>query len=84
MLRLAFFGSLLEPRFDPAAGSDVDATVEFAPSSRQSARQYFDFREALVRILGTNVDLVELDAMPDTRLRRIIERTRRVFHVETD
>lgn len=82
--RLAFFGSVLRTDFDPAAGgSDVDATVVFgAATGLPTARQYFDFKSALERQLQRAVDLVELDAMPDTRLKRIIVRDQRPFHVE--
>ena len=80
---LAFFGSVLREDFDPLAGSDIDATVEFRDATGlPTARQFFDFKAALEQRLRTTVDLVELDAMPETRLKRIIARTRRPFHVE--
>jgi predicted nucleotidyltransferase len=73
---LALFGSILRSDFDPAS-SDVDAAVKFGPPTSHSlARQYFDFKQALERLLSRPVDLVELEAMPDTRLKRIIERTK--------
>ena len=73
---LALFGSILRSDFDPAT-SDVDAAVKFGPPTSHSlARQYFDFKQALERLLSRSVDLVELEAMPDTRLRRIIEHTK--------
>jgi predicted nucleotidyltransferase len=40
------------------------------------ARQYFDFKTALEHLLSRPVDLVELEAMPNTRLKRIIEHTK--------
>ena len=81
--RLGFFGSVLRPEFNPAGGSDVDATVEFRdPQGQPTARQYFDFKGGLEQLLGVGVDLVELAAMPESRLKRIIERTQRTFHVE--
>lgn len=81
--RLAFFGSELRADFDPAAGSDVDATVEFRDvTGLPTARQFFDFKAALEQHLQCEVDLVELDAMPETRLKRIIARTQRPFYVE--
>jgi uncharacterized protein len=73
---LALFGSILRSDFDPAT-SDVDAAVKFGPPTSHSlARQYFDFKQALERLLSRSVDLVELEAMPDTRLKRIIEHTK--------
>jgi predicted nucleotidyltransferase len=74
--RLAVFGSILRSDFD-ARSSDVDFVVEFRQVADLSpARQYFDFKSELESLLGRSVDLVELEAMPDSRLKRIIERTR--------
>ena len=73
---LALFGSILRSDFDPAS-SDVDAAVNFGPPANDSlARQYFGFKTALEHLLSRPVDLVELEAMPDTRLKRIIEHTK--------
>jgi len=73
--RLTAFGSVLRSDFDPTR-SDVDLAVEFEPQAERSpARQYFDFKRALEELLGRPVDLVELSAMPESRLKRIIERT---------
>jgi predicted nucleotidyltransferase len=73
---LALFGSILRSDFDPKS-SDVDAAVKFGPPADDSlARQYFDFKTALEQLLYRPVDLVELEAMPDTRLKRIIEHTK--------
>jgi predicted nucleotidyltransferase len=73
---LSLFGSILRDDFDPGS-SDVDATVSFGAPHRESlARQYFDFKCALEILLARSVDLVELEAMPDTRLKRQILRTK--------
>ncbi len=73
---LALFGSILRSDFDPTS-SDVDAAVKFGPPAGDSmAHQYFDFKTALERLLLRPVDLVELEAMPNTRLKRIIELTK--------
>jgi uncharacterized protein len=73
---LALFGSILRSDFD-LTSSDVDAAVKFGPPAEDSlARQYFDFKTALERLLMRPVDLVEMEAMPDTRLKRIIEHTK--------
>jgi predicted nucleotidyltransferase len=80
--RLALFGSTLRDDFDPAR-SDVDVAVEFVSREGESpARQYFDFKTALERLFGRSVDLVELSAMPDSRLKRHIERTQRALYDE--
>jgi len=66
----------LRSDFDPAT-SDIDAAVQFGPLTRHSlARQYFDFEQALEHLLSKSVDPVELEAMPDTRSKRIIESTK--------
>lgn len=73
---LALFGSIVRGDFD-ATSSDVDAAVKFGPPADDSlARQYFDFKTALEHLLSRPVDLVELEGMPDTRLKRIIENTK--------
>jgi predicted nucleotidyltransferase len=79
---LALFGSALRTDFDPAQ-SDFDLAVEFAASNERSpADQYFDFKTALEKLLGRSVDLVELNAMPDSRLRRNIARTQIPIYAE--
>ncbi len=73
---LALFGSALRADFD-SKSSDVDFAVSFGPPAEGSlARQYFGFKQALEDLLARPVDLVELEAMPETRLKRIIERTK--------
>jgi predicted nucleotidyltransferase len=80
--RLTVFGSALRSDFDPQR-SDIDLAVEFAHEAAASpARQYFDFKFALEQLLARRVDLVELEAMPDSRLRRIIERTQVPLYAE--
>ncbi len=80
--QLAIFGSVLRQDFDTSR-SDLDFTVEFASSSEHSpAKQYFDFKAALERLLGRPVDLVELSAMPDSRLKRSIERSKVSVYAE--
>ncbi len=74
---------MLREDYDRERGSDVDVVVDFRRTAElPTARQYFDFREALAQILGAPVDLVELAGMPDGRLKRVIESTQRDFHVE--
>jgi predicted nucleotidyltransferase len=74
--QLALFGSILREDFD-SSSSDVDVVVEFEPpQSTSAARQYFDFKRDLELLLEHPVDLVELGAMEEGRLKRIIERTK--------
>ena len=78
---LSVFGSIL--REDFADASDVDVAVRFGPARGESiARQYFDFKRELEEVFGRTVDLVEIEAMPDTRLKRIIERTKVPIYAE--
>jgi uncharacterized protein len=73
--RLGAFGSVLREDFD-SDRSDIDLAVEFARSQRYGpADQYFKFKSALEQLLGREVDLVELRAMPASRLKQTIERT---------
>ena len=59
-----------------ATRSDIDLAVEFGRSRRYGpADQYFRFKESLERLLGRKVDLVELRAMPASRLKQSIERS---------
>lgn len=79
---LSVFGSALRKDFDPAT-SDIDFVVEFAvPPQGSPAHQYFGFKAALEELLNRRVDLVELSAMPESRLRRLIERTQRPVYAE--
>lgn len=82
VLELAFFGSVLTADFDASGqgASDVDATVRFGPvTGIPTARTFLDFKTALETTLQRSVDLVEFDAMPDSRLKRIIASSRRQF-----
>lgn len=74
--RLDLFGSALGEGFD-ADRSDVDVVVEFSPAEgRSGLHRYFDLKQGLEDMLKRPVDLVELHAMPDTRLKRIIQRSK--------
>jgi len=73
---LALFGSSLRPDFDPTS-SDIDLAAVFGPPPSDSlADQYFDFKEKFEELMGRPVDLVEIEVMPETRLKRIIERSK--------
>lgn len=73
--RLDVFGSALREDFD-SDHSDLDMVVEFAPRPEDGLRRYFDFKSQMEALLHRPVDVIELHTMENTRLKRIIERTR--------
>ena len=73
--KLEVFGSILRSDFDPQR-SDVDVLVEFEPRVASSFANFLDLKEALERLLGRPVDLVELHAVRNRRLRHYIEQSR--------
>jgi predicted nucleotidyltransferase len=74
--RLEVFGSILRDDFDESS-SDIDIVVEFEPKTGGGGfRQYFNLKASLESLMGRRADLVELSAMEDTRLKRIIERSK--------
>lgn len=73
--RLEVFGSASVEVNDDAA-RDIDLIVDFDRDSRQRPQPcYFEFKSDLETLLGKPVDLIELGAMPDSRLRRSIVRS---------
>ena len=73
--KLEVFGSVLRSDFDPQR-SDVDVLVEFESRVASSFANFLDFKEALERLLGRPVDLVELHAVRNRRLRHYIEQSK--------
>jgi predicted nucleotidyltransferase len=73
--KLEVFGSILRSDFDPQR-SDVDVVVEFEPRVANSFANFLGLKEALERLLGRPVDLVELHAVRNRRLRRYIEQSK--------
>jgi predicted nucleotidyltransferase len=73
--KLEVFGSILRGDFDPQR-SDVDVVVEFDPPVANSFANFLDLKEALERLLGRPVDLVELHAVRNRRLRHYIEQSK--------
>jgi hypothetical protein len=70
--RLEAFGSILRHDFD-VERSDIDILVEFQPSFSGSFENFLDLKVALEKLLGRPVDLVELSAVRNRRLRHHIE-----------
>ena len=81
VVRLEVFGSAARGAdFDPKS-SDADFLVEFRlDGDRAPLRQYFDFAEALRRILGRPVDLIEADAIQNPYLRATIDKSRELVY----
>ena len=71
--RLEVFGSILREDFDPAR-SDVDVLVEFAPQAAASFSNFLQLKASLATLFGRSVDLVELSAIRNRRLRYYIEK----------
>jgi len=85
--QLALSGSFLRAELDsgPMDGEpgNVDMVVEFGPPGHAAAApQFVDFSRELARLLGRPIELLELSAMQDCRLKRIIQRTQvRIYGV---
>lgn len=72
--KLELFGSILRD-FDPE-DIDVDLLVEFEARVANSFANFLDLKEALEQLLGRPVDLLELRAIRNRRLRHQIERSK--------
>lgn len=80
VLRLDVFGSALSDEFDDQ-NSDLDAVVEFDPADpRSGLARYFSLKQQLEALLSRPVDLVELNALPETRLKRLIQKSKVPFY----
>ena len=78
--RLELFGSAATGSFEPGR-SDVDLLVDFGDmGGRAKAHAYFDLRDGLRDVLGTEVDLVMVAAVKNRYLARDIERTKRPLY----
>ena len=65
--RLEVFGSAARgARFDPNR-SDADFLVTFTPAARNDLAAFTDLRDALERLLGRPVDLVERETVEASR-----------------
>jgi predicted nucleotidyltransferase len=73
--KLEVFGSILRDDFD-AARSDVDVLVDFQGAAKSSFGNFLALKESLEVLFGRPVDLRELDAIANRRLRRHIERSK--------
>lgn len=78
---LAVFGSILTDRFNDQ--SDVDLLVDFDTTDHEKwdyVSNYFDFRDALERILGRKVDLIEEGASHNQFFIANVNRTKRMIY----
>ena len=73
--RLEAFGSILRGDFD-AQRSDVDFLVEFDPAVSASFENFLSLKESLEALFSRSVDLVELRAVRNRRLRHYIEQSK--------
>jgi predicted nucleotidyltransferase len=72
---LQAFGSILRDDFDPAL-SDVDVLVEFDVPGADSFSNFLNLKEALEALFQRSVDLVELRAIRNKRLRYYIDQSK--------
>lgn len=78
----ALVGSSTQP--DPAVTPrDVDLLVRFEARTQGYADRYFGLREELTSIAGKEIDLIEVDALRNRRLRAEFERTKVVLYEAT-
>ena len=78
--RLAAFGSILRPDFDPLR-SDADFLVEFEPVPvADRMRNYLALREALSSLLSRPVDLIEDGAIQNPYILQSVARQQQVLY----
>jgi predicted nucleotidyltransferase len=78
--RLTAFGSAVTGAFSPES-SDFDFVVAFRDTrSADYANRYYDFAEALERLLGRKVDLVTDRSIRRPSFRRAIESANEVIY----
>jgi predicted nucleotidyltransferase len=78
--RLAAFGSILRPDFDPQS-SDADFLVEFEPVPVAARMQnYLALREALASLLSRPVDLIEDGAIQNPYILQSVARQQQVLY----
>ena len=81
--RLEVFGSILRHDFNNER-SDVDVLVEFEPQADGSFSNFLDLKESLEAIFGRSVDLLELRAIRNKRLRYYIEKSKSPVYVAAE
>jgi predicted nucleotidyltransferase len=76
---LEAFGSILHDDFD-AGRSDVDVLVEFEAQAADSFSNLLDLKQSLEALFQRSVDLVELRAIRNRRLRHYIEQSKSAIY----
>jgi predicted nucleotidyltransferase len=78
IVELSLFGSVVNGDF--REGSDVDVMVAFDKDSRWSAWDIVDMQDELRAIFGSDVDIVERDAIKNPFFRKSIMGTRKIVY----
>jgi predicted nucleotidyltransferase len=65
--RLEVFGSAARDAEFDASRSDVDFLITFTPDARNDLAAFADLKEALEKLLGRSVDLVDREAVEASR-----------------
>ncbi len=79
--RLDVFGSVASGDFDPAS-SDLDFLVEFDATVNQSRfDNFFQFQQALQKLFGRNIDLVEPGGLKNPYFIESVNQTKRGIYV---
>jgi len=73
--KLEVFGSILRDDFDTER-SDVDVLVEFEAETAGSFTNYLHLKKSLEALFGRSVDVLELHAIRNRRLRYYIEQNK--------
>ena len=77
--KLFVFGSILTSRFNDE--SDVDLVVDFDKVALEDyADNYFDFKFALEKLLGRDIDLLEDKAIRNPILRKNIDNSKLLIY----
>jgi hypothetical protein len=66
----------------PGAAMWISRSSFASPPDSATATHYFELKQDLENVFGRPIDLVELNAMPDSRLKREIERTQVLIYTE--
>lgn len=77
--KLFVFGSALTDRFDEQ--SDIDLVVDFeGVNLADYADNYFDLKDALTKIFGREIDLLEDKAIHNSILRKNIDNSKLLIY----
>ena len=78
---LSVFGSILTDRFNDS--SDVDLLVDFEPFDHDTfdyVSNYFGLRDALERLFGRKVDLIEEKGLRNKYFKANVNRTKQLIY----